>query len=133
MTDPRELEQTVDVVATRVESRVTDMIVRTDRPRALRLLGARPRQPFLPVVIWSVILAVALQPVHAWLAARLGGSRRLAAVARLAIIINSGRPHGNWVDRSIPPVAHKLALSPTCAAGGNGRKEMLLALPTNAA
>ena len=103
MTDPRELEQTVDVVATRVELRVTDMIVRTDLPRALRLLGARPRQPFLPVVIWSVILAVALQPVHAWLTARLGGSRRLAAVitpALLAIIINSGRPQamGGQVD-----------------------------------
>jgi hypothetical protein len=72
---------------------------------------------------------VALQPVHAWLAARLGGSRRLAAViltlVLLAIIINSGRPHGKWVDRSIPPVAHKLALSPTCALEATAERKCL--------
>ena len=73
LTNPRDLDQTVDVVATKVESRVTDMIVRLTLLGlfvfwALDLVG-----PFLPVVIWSVLLAVALYPVHAWLAARLGG------------------------------------------------------------
>ena len=54
-----------------------------------------------------VILAVALQPVHAWLAARLGGSRRLAAViltlVLLAIIVKGAqgaRMANGWTDRS---------------------------------
>ena len=91
MTDPRDLDKTVDIVATKVEARVTDMIVRLTF-LGLFVFGALDLvAPFLPVVIWSVILAVALQPVHAWLAARLGGARRLAAViltlVLLAIII----------------------------------------------
>ena len=103
MTDPRDLDQTVDIVAARVESRVTDMIVRLTILGLFVFSSLDLVSPFLPVVIWSVILAVALQPVHAWLAARLGSARRLAAViltpALLAIIINSGCPQiGGQVD-----------------------------------
>ena len=36
-------------------------------------------RPFLPIVIWSVVLTVALYPVYDWLARRLGDRRRLAA------------------------------------------------------
>ena len=36
--------------------------------------------PFITVVIWSVILTVALYPFYEWVARRLGGRRRLAAV-----------------------------------------------------
>lgn len=36
-------------------------------------------RPFLPIAIWSVILAVALFPVFTWLRARLGGRGWLAA------------------------------------------------------
>ncbi len=35
--------------------------------------------PFLPIVIWGVILSVALYPVHTALSARLGGREKLAA------------------------------------------------------
>lgn len=88
MTTPRDLDQTVDIVAAKVESRVTDMIVRLTFLGlfvfwALDLVG-----PFLPVVIWSVILAVALQPVHAWLTARLGGARRLAAAILTLVLLS---------------------------------------------
>jgi len=38
-------------------------------------------QPFLSIIIWSVIFAVALYPVFDWLAGRLGGHRGLAAAA----------------------------------------------------
>src|ERR1700724_265124 len=38
-------------------------------------------QPFLSIIIWSVIFAVALYPVFDWLAGRLGGHRWLAAAA----------------------------------------------------
>lgn len=38
-------------------------------------------QPFLSIIVWSVIFAVALYPVFDWLAGRLGGYRKLAAAA----------------------------------------------------
>jgi predicted PurR-regulated permease PerM len=36
-------------------------------------------EPFIPIVAWSIILVVALYPPYEWLAAGLGGRRRLAA------------------------------------------------------
>ena len=36
--------------------------------------------PFISIVIWSAVLTVALYPVFEWMAFRLGGRRRLAAV-----------------------------------------------------
>ncbi|HEX9072193.1 MAG TPA: AI-2E family transporter [Pseudolabrys sp.] len=36
--------------------------------------------PFISIVIWSAVLTVALYPVFEWIAFRLGGRRRLAAV-----------------------------------------------------
>ena len=35
--------------------------------------------PFMPIMLWSVVLAVALYPVFAWLSQHLGGRRGLAA------------------------------------------------------
>jgi predicted PurR-regulated permease PerM len=37
-------------------------------------------RPFLTVIVWSIIIAVALYPVFDWLSARLYGHRALAAV-----------------------------------------------------
>ena len=36
-------------------------------------------RPFVPIVIWAILLAVALYPAYAWLARRLGDRRGLAA------------------------------------------------------
>jgi predicted PurR-regulated permease PerM len=36
-------------------------------------------RPFIPIVVWSVVLTVALYPVFDWLKARFGGRSRLAA------------------------------------------------------
>jgi len=36
--------------------------------------------PFLPVMVWSVVLTVALYPVYNWLTAALGGRARVAAI-----------------------------------------------------
>lgn len=35
--------------------------------------------PFIPIIVWSAVLTVALYPVFEWVAAALGGRRRLAA------------------------------------------------------
>ena len=49
-------------------------------------------RPFIPIVIWSVVLAVALYPVFDWMAFLLGGHRRLAAslITVLSLIIVVG-------------------------------------------
>ena len=36
--------------------------------------------PFITIVIWSAVLSIALYPAFEWMALRLGGRRRLAAV-----------------------------------------------------
>ena len=38
-------------------------------------------RPFLPILLWSIVLTVAFEPAHAWLTARLGGRGWLAAAA----------------------------------------------------
>ncbi len=38
-------------------------------------------RPFLTVIVWSIIIAVALYPIFDWLSAKLYGHRALAAVA----------------------------------------------------
>jgi predicted PurR-regulated permease PerM len=43
-------------------------------------------RPFITIAIWSVVLTVALYPVYDWMAGRLGGRHRLAAV--LITILN---------------------------------------------
>jgi predicted PurR-regulated permease PerM len=37
-------------------------------------------RPFITIAIWSIVLTVALDPAYEWVAARLGGRRRLAAI-----------------------------------------------------
>src|SRR5215218_3409171 len=37
-------------------------------------------RPFITIAIWSIVLTVAVDPVYEWIAARLGGRRRLAAL-----------------------------------------------------
>jgi predicted PurR-regulated permease PerM len=48
-------------------------------------------RPFITIAIWSIVLTVALDPVYEWIAARLGGRRRLAAalftILSLVIVI----------------------------------------------
>jgi predicted PurR-regulated permease PerM len=64
-----------------LEASATDFVVR------LAFLGLFARwslelvRPFVPIVIWAILLAVALYPAYAWLARRLGGRRGFAAVA----------------------------------------------------
>lgn len=37
-------------------------------------------RPFITIAIWSIVLTVALDPVYEWIAVRLGGRRRFAAL-----------------------------------------------------
>ena len=48
-------------------------------------------RPFIPILAWALVLAVALYPVYDWLAERLGNRRRLAALvitlASFAVVV----------------------------------------------
>ena len=65
--------------------------------------------PFLPIIVWSVVLAVALYPIYDWLTSLLRGRQRLAAttvtIAGLLVVIgpDSLRPRrGCGCDRDQP-------------------------------
>jgi predicted PurR-regulated permease PerM len=63
----------------RLASRLTDILVRVGLVLALALLCYRIFSPFLTLMIWALILAVALYPLHRTLALRIGGRQGLAA------------------------------------------------------
>jgi predicted PurR-regulated permease PerM len=42
-------------------------------------------RPFITTILWGVILAIAVAPAHRWMAASLGGRRKLAAVIFVAL------------------------------------------------
>jgi predicted PurR-regulated permease PerM len=59
---------------------VVDLAIRIALLGLLAYLALSIVRPLSGMIIWSVVLAVALYPVFDWLAAILGGRRRLAAV-----------------------------------------------------
>jgi hypothetical protein len=59
---------------------VIDLAIRLALLGLLGYLALSILRPLLGMIIWSVVLAVALYPIFEWLAAILGGRRRLAAV-----------------------------------------------------
>ncbi len=80
----RELEE-------RIASRVMDVFIRIGMVLALALLCYRALSPFLTLLIWSLILAVALYPLHDAVARKVGGRHGLAAtliaILGLALIV----------------------------------------------
>jgi predicted PurR-regulated permease PerM len=62
-----------------LEASATDFVIRLAFLGLFAWWSLELVRPFLPIVIWAVLLAVALYPVYAWLARKLGGRRGLAA------------------------------------------------------
>jgi predicted PurR-regulated permease PerM len=75
----------------KLEGRATDFVVRLAFLGLFAWWSLELVRPFLPIVIWAVLLAVALYPAFAWLARHLGGRRGLAAtlltLVALAIVL----------------------------------------------
>ena len=80
----RELEE-------RIASRVMDVFIRIGMVLVLALLCYRALSPFLTLLIWSLILAVALYPLHDAVARKVGGRHGVAAtliaILGLALIV----------------------------------------------
>ena len=63
----------------RLSGRLLDVLIRAGLVFALAVLCYRIFSPFLSLMVWALILAVTLFPVHQKLARRLGGKQGLAA------------------------------------------------------
>ena len=63
----------------KLEARATDFVVRLAFLGLFAYWSLELLRPFLPIVIWAVLLTVALNPLYLWLARRLGGRGGLAA------------------------------------------------------
>jgi predicted PurR-regulated permease PerM len=61
------------------ESRLLDVLIRAGMILAIVLLCYRIFAPFLSLMVWALILAVAIYPLHRWLVRRLGGRHGLTA------------------------------------------------------
>lgn len=69
----------------RVSGRALDVLIRAGLVLALTLLCYQIMQPFVTMLVWSVILAVTLYPVHQRFAAMLGQRQGAAAVLTVAL------------------------------------------------
>jgi predicted PurR-regulated permease PerM len=71
-----------------IEARVVDLVIRLLLLGLFAYLSLALIRPFLVLVTWAIILAVALAPVHGWLVRLLGGRNRLSAViVTLAVLL----------------------------------------------
>ena len=51
------------------------------------LLGFAALFPFLPAILWGIVLSVALEPTHLWFKRRLGGNNTAATIAILVLLV----------------------------------------------
>ncbi|HMQ91527.1 MAG TPA: AI-2E family transporter [Amaricoccus sp.] len=71
----------------RLEAGATDFVVRLAFLGLFAWWSLELVRPFLPIVIWAILLAVALYPSYAWIARRLGDRRGLAATVLTLIAL----------------------------------------------
>jgi predicted PurR-regulated permease PerM len=65
---------------------VTDLVVRLAFLGLFAYWSIELVRPFVPVVIWAVVLAAALYPAYAWLARRLGRHSVAAVLVTLLVL-----------------------------------------------
>ena len=65
----------------RSASRLMDVLIRAGLVFALAVLCFQIFAPFLTLMVWALILAVTLYPLHQLLAARMGGRQGWSAKA----------------------------------------------------
>jgi predicted PurR-regulated permease PerM len=76
-----------------VSRELTDSLIHVSLIAFLVVMCVRVFAPFANLAIWGLILAIALEPLHSWLARRLGGRQGLAAtVLVLAGLLLLGVP-----------------------------------------
>ena len=73
----------------RLSRRLLDVFIRVGLVLALVLLCYLIFSPFLTMMLWALILAITIYPLHQMLAARIGGRQGLAAtlIVLLAVVV----------------------------------------------
>lgn len=71
----------------RLEAKATDFVVRLAFLGLFAYWSLELVRPFLPVIVWAVLLTVALYPAYAWLVRRLGGRKALSAFVVTALVL----------------------------------------------
>lgn len=77
MTTPVTVEREVEK---RLARMILDVFIRCGMILLLVLLCYRVFSPFLSLMLWALILAVTIYPLHQWLAGRFGNRQRLASL-----------------------------------------------------
>jgi predicted PurR-regulated permease PerM len=82
MTAPREPDHELE---DRLSRRLLDIFIRAGLVLALVLLCYKIFSPFMSMMLWGLILAVTIYPLHQMLAARIGGKQGLASTVIVLI------------------------------------------------
>jgi predicted PurR-regulated permease PerM len=93
-----------------LSSRLLDVLIRAGLVLAIVLLCYRIFSPFLTLMVWALILAVAIFPLHQMLARRMGGKQGLAAtvislIGAIVIVVPSAVLLGSLGD-SVQSLVH---------------------------
>ena len=83
------LPQSNSDVARRRTAGLWDTLIRIALIGGLAILCFRVFSPFLNLMVWSIVLAITLYPLHQWLARKLGGKQGLTStiLALLAVLL----------------------------------------------
>jgi hypothetical protein len=86
MTAPREPDHELE---DRLSRRLLDVFIRAGLVLALVLLCYQIFSPFMTMMLWALILAITIYPLHQMLAARIGGKQGLAStlIVLLAVAV----------------------------------------------
>ena len=117
----------------RLEAGATDFVVRLAFLGLFAWWSLQLVSPFLPIVVWAVLLAVALYPAYAWLARRLGGRRGLAAalvtlvalatvLGPVSVLAASLAESVQWIAAGLQSGTLKVPPPPADVAGLAGRR-----------
>jgi predicted PurR-regulated permease PerM len=69
----------------RAASRLMDVLIHAGLLAAMVVLCYQVFSPFLTLMVWALILAVAMYPLHQWIARRMKGKQGLAATALVLV------------------------------------------------
>lgn len=69
----------------RLSARLLDVFIRAGLVLAMTMLCYKIFAPFLPLMLWALILAVTMYPIHRQIARRLGGREGLAATLLVVV------------------------------------------------